>query len=148
MATPAFRRVLAALSPRWATLFARGSKMQTVWRLEWTWNADGTVTLDSGQSDVMASVTTPVVASGNGLDVAIGARLTVSFPPCQRVWAHQPMFEPPVGSDMKLAIVRSVNPTTGTLTVDVGTVDSSHGQLSNPAENSRCRLNLVLENLL
>jgi hypothetical protein len=125
--------------------------MQTTWRLEWTWNSDGTVTLDTAQSDTSASVTTPVEAVGNGLDIALGSRIAVQFPACNRAWlSSQPAFEPPgplTEQEMRFVVARTINAASGTLTVECGSVATNPTLNVNPAEGSRARLTLFLENL-
>lgn len=136
--------------PSWRPLMVKGKRMQTTWRLEWTWGEAGAVTLDALQSDTIASIPTPIVPSGNGLDVALGARLAISFPACQRAWPQAPLFEPSPEDEsgaMMLLVVKDVNAASGTLTLNAGTLDSNPNFLANPAAGSRGRLTLILENL-
>ncbi len=57
----------------------KGKRMQTTWRLEWTWGEAGAVTLDALQSDTIASIPTPIVPSGNVKDVnAASGTLTLN----------------------------------------------------------------------
>lgn len=133
----------------WRALISKGSKMQTTWRLEWTWNADGSVTLDALQSDTLASVPVPVESVGNGLDVALGARILVRFPTCSRAWLPaQPAFETPTTDDeQKWPMARLIDPSAGTMFVDFGSPDSNPLRITNPVEGSRARLTLFLENM-
>jgi hypothetical protein len=135
--------------PSWRPLISKGKRVSEAWRLEWTWNGDGTVALDAVQSDQTPSIPVPVESVGPGLDVALGARVAVRFPPSNRVWVPPPLFEPsPSGFEMRQPIIRDVDAGAGTLTVEFGSVESAPTLLVNPDAGARCRLTLILENQL
>lgn len=124
--------------------------MNTVWRIEWTWGPNGeTVALDDAQSDTIAASPTTVTPAGNGLDIAVAARLVVTFPPCARVWVlSTPSFEPPDDvSPLFLPLLRQVNAASGTMGVDMALVDGFLVLDTNPPEGSRCRVTLELEDI-
>jgi hypothetical protein len=120
----------------------RGSgKDLTVWKLEWTYtDGSGAVSLDTGQSDRLAAVATPVADGGVGI-------VNVQFPKSLRAWMLHSSIEP--ATEATQANIRHVVPVdisaaAGTMKLFAYAITTDPAE-TDPESGSRGRLTLLLE---
>lgn len=116
----------------------RGSgKSQDKWKLEWTYGADNSVTLDAAQSDQDQRIAEPVADSGPG-------EVLITFPSCDRAWVEHVSLEPATpGTGNRQAIVHTMNAPAGTCRIAM--CQSSDDAPTDPVTGARGRLTLMLE---